>query len=70
MKLIKESFSEDLRKKEWKQTNCIINNKLDRYEQDFEATDGNKYHTETKFCGYDDAWGNPVIAYQFLYEVG
>jgi hypothetical protein len=66
-KLVAQSSSEDLRKPSWKMK--CFSKQGDNLIQVYSAEEGKTVQAITKFTGYEDAFGNPVIAYQEIYEL-
>lgn len=67
LNLINTSTSEDLRNPNWKMID--YNTSGDTATVLHQDKSGKKYKSITKFMGYKDAFGNPVIRYQEIYEV-
>ncbi|WML35379.1 hypothetical protein [Clostridium sp. OS1-26] len=68
MNLISTSTNEDLRDPKWKMIDYnTVGDTTTVIHQDTKT--GKKFKSITKFTGYDDAFGNPVIRHQELYEL-
>lgn len=66
LKKIDVSYDKDLREPYWK----MLSNKMDDGILVMEHLDpltNNKFVSKTRFAGYDDGMGNPVILYQEIW---